>query len=494
MIGSTTFDEYKKYVEKDRAFERRFQPVKVVEPTIPEAIKILMGIKAKYEQHHNVKYSRDAIEAAVKFSARYINDRFLPDKAIDLIDEAAAAKSQVSTDSVLLAKLKKELRNILKQKDDLIMEEKYPEATMLRKKEINLEQKIALIKSKNKEVKQEEVVVEDIAKLISKSTGISVLNLTLEEKKHYLDLEKRLKTRVIGQDEAVASISEAIRRARVGISNPNRPTGSFIFLGPTGVGKSELAKTLAKELLGSQNTLIKIDMSEFMERHNVARLIGAPAGYVGFEEGGKLTEIVRKNPFSIILLDEIEKAHPEVFNILLQILEDGELTDAKGRKVDFKNTIIIMTSNLGTEFMNKQAAIGFTKKDAEADISRLKENVMSAVEKHFKPEFVNRIDKIVVFNPLGKESIRKIVDIQINDLNKRLLQNKLRLKVSKETKDWIAKKGFIPEFGARPIRKTITEYIETPLSEGILREEFSTGDTLEVKLQADSIKIVKNIK
>lgn len=491
MIGSTTFDEYKKYVEKDRAFERRFQPVKVAEPTIAESIKILNGIKDRYERHHNVKYTREAIEAAVKLSARYINDRFLPDKAIDLIDEAAAAKSKISPDSSVLTKLNLELRNILKQKDDLIAEERYKEATLLRSKEIIIEEKIDKIKSKTVKVERNEVSAENIATLISKWTGIAVYNLTFEEKKHYLNLEKRLKTRIIGQDEAVASISSAIKRARVGISNPSRPTGSFIFLGPTGVGKSELAKTLAIELLGSQNALIKIDMSEFMERHNVARLIGAPAGYVGYEEGGKLTEIVRKNPFSIILLDEIEKAHPEVFNILLQIMEDGELTDAKGRKVDFKNTIIIMTSNLGTEFMNKQAAIGFGKKDAGADIEKLKESVMGAVEKHFKPEFLNRIDKIIVFNPLDKDAIRKIVDIQIGDLNKRLAHSKLRIKVGKEVKDWIADKGYTPEFGARPIRKVITDHIETPLSEGILLEKFSAGDTLEAKIVKDNIKITK---
>ena len=491
MIGSTTFDEYKKYIEKDRAFERRFQPVKVVEPTGAESIKILNGVKQKYEQHHNVKYSRDAILAAVKLSARYINDRFLPDKAIDLIDEAGASKAHISKDTMELAKLKKELRNVLKQKDDLIIDEKYKEATLLRSKELVIEQKINNIQSKSKKAEKKEVTAEDIAKLISKWTGISVSNLSLEEKKHFLDLENRLKRRIIGQDEAIASISSAIKRARVGISNPNRPTGSFIFLGPTGVGKSELAKTLAREILGSQNALVKIDMSEFMERHNVARLVGAPAGYIGYEEGGKLTEIVRKNPFSIILLDEIEKAHPEVFNILLQIMEDGELTDAKGRKVDFKNTIIIMTSNLGTEFMNKQAAIGFANKDAEAKIEKLKENVMNAVEKHFKPEFINRIDKIIVFNPLDKESIRKIVDIQIGDLNKRLSQNKIKLKIGAQVKDWIADKGFTPQFGARPIRKVITEHIETPLSEGMLMEKFSSGDVLELKISGDKIKISK---
>ncbi|MCL5410990.1 MAG: ATP-dependent Clp protease ATP-binding subunit, partial [Patescibacteria group bacterium] len=305
-IGSTTFDEYKKHIEKDPAFERRFQPIKIVEPSVIESIKILTGIKNKYEKHHKVKYTKEAIEAAVKLSKRYINDRFLPDKAIDLIDEAGAAAFQISNETVRLTKLKRELREILKQKDDLIMVEQYKEATLLRKKEIIIEQEIGKIKSKIDKVEKKEISVENIASLISKWTGVAVSNLNIEEKKRFLDLEKRLKKRIIGQDEAVQSIAQAIKRARVGISNPNRPTGSFIFLGPTGVGKSELAKTLAKEMLGNENSIIKIDMSEFMERHNVSRLVGAPAGYVGFEEGGKLTEMVRKNPFSIILLDEIE--------------------------------------------------------------------------------------------------------------------------------------------------------------------------------------------
>lgn len=490
-IGSTTFDEYKKHIEKDPAFERRFQPIKIVEPSVIESIKILTGIKNKYEKHHKVKYTKEAIEAAVKLSKRYINDRFLPDKAIDLIDEAGAAAFQISNETVRLTKLKRELREILKQKDDLIMVEQYKEATLLRKKEIIIEQEIGKIKSKIDKVEKKEISVENIASLISKWTGVAVSNLNIEEKKRFLDLEKRLKKRIIGQDEAVQSIAQAIKRARVGISNPNRPTGSFIFLGPTGVGKSELAKTLAKEMLGNENSIIKIDMSEFMERHNVSRLVGAPAGYVGFEEGGKLTEMVRKNPFSIILLDEIEKAHPEVFNILLQILEDGELTDAKGRKVDFKNTIIIMTSNLGTDILNKQAIIGFNNKSSDIEFQKLKENVMESVKKHFKPEFINRIDKIIVFEPLSKESIRKIVDIELLDLKKRLSQLKLSITLDRGARDWIAEKGFSPEFGARPIRKVISDYIETPISEGILTEEFSSGNSVKITAEKDLLKLSK---
>lgn len=490
-IGSTTFDEYKKYIEKDAAFERRFQPVKVVEPNIDESIKILMGIKSKYENHHKVKYTRGAIEAAVKLSKRYINDRFLPDKAIDLVDEAGAATLKISGETIKLTKLQKEFREILKQKDDLIIAEKYKEATLLRKEEILIEQKIKQINFLLGKPEKKEIGAEEIAVLISKWTGISVSNLTVEEKKRYLNLETRIKKRIIGQDEAISSIAKAIKRARVGISNPNRPTGSFIFLGPTGVGKSELAKTLAKEMLGSENSIIKIDMSEFMERHNVSRLVGAPAGYVGYEEGGKLTEQIRKNPFSIILLDEIEKAHPEVFNILLQILEDGELTDAKGRKVDFKNTIIIMTSNLGTDILNRQAKIGFNNAKDEFEYQKLKENVMDAVKKHFKPEFLNRIDKIIVFEPLSKESIRKIVDIQLLDLKKRLSELKLSISLKKEVKDWIAEKGYSPEFGARPIRKVISDYIETAISESVLMEEFSSGDKLNIVAKDDSIKLTK---
>lgn len=494
LIGSTTFDEYKKHIEKDPAFERRLQPVKISEPSAEESIKILMGIKDRYEKHHRVSYTEDAIEAAVYLSKRYINDRFLPDKAIDLIDEAAAAVNvSISKEAVRLIRLKRELRNILKQKDELIIAERYREATLLREKEMLIEEEIDKIKVGEKETEVKKINESDIARLVSRWTGVPVSNLTTEEKKRFLDLSKRIKRRIIGQDEAVFEISKAIKRARVGIGNPNRPMGSFIFLGPTGVGKSELAKVIAEEILGSEKALVKIDMSEFMERHNLSRLLGAPAGYVGYEEGGKLTEIVRKNPYSVILLDEIEKAHPEVFNILLQVMEDGELTDAKGRKVDFKNTIIIMTSNLGTDALTKQATIGFNKSsNLQEQYKKLESNVLEAVEKHFKPEFVNRLDKIIVFKPLDKSAIRKIVDIQIRDLKYRLERNNYKLVVSKEALQWIAENGFDPKFGARPIRKVISESIEAPLSDLILSDDLNKDDLIKVDLKSNKLALAKS--
>lgn len=493
LIGSTTFDEYKKHIEKDPAFERRFQPVKISEPTSAESIQILEGIRTRYEDHHHVKYTKEALEAAVYLSKRYISDRFLPDKAIDLIDEAAASvNTTFSKEAVKLIKLKRQLREILKQKDELIIAEQYREATLLREKEMKIESEIDSIKQKEKEGMTQEITDANIAQVVSRWTGVPVSNMSTHEKKRFLDLSKRIKKRIVGQDEAIAEISKAIKRARVGIGNPNRPTGSFIFLGPTGVGKSELAKVIAKEILGSEKSLIKIDMSEFMEKHNVSRLVGAPAGYVGYEEGGKLTEIVRKNPYSVILLDEIEKAHPEVFNILLQVMEDGELTDAKGRKVDFKNTIIIMTSNLGTDALTKQATIGFKKDgDLSEQYEKLEESVLEAVEKHFKPEFINRLDKIIVFRPLDKNSIKKIVDIQIKELSDRLLSKGYQINVSPEVKNWIAEKGYEPRYGARPIRKVIAEYIEAPLTDEILKGEFEKDHVLNIELKNNKIVLSK---
>lgn len=491
LIGSTTFDEYKKHIEKDPAFERRFQPVKISEPSPAESIQILNGIKSRYEDHHHVKYTDEAIEAAVHLSKRYINDRFLPDKAIDLIDEAAASVNVgFSKEAILLIKLKRELRNILKQKDELIIAEQYREATLLRGKEMKIESEIDNIRQKEKKGETKEISDTEIAAVVSRWTGVPVSNMSANEKKRFLDLSKRIKRRIIGQSDAVSEVTRAIKRARVGIGNPNRPTGSFIFLGPTGVGKSELAKVIAKEVLGSEKALIKIDMSEFMEKHNVSRLVGAPAGYIGYEEGGKLTEIVRQNPYSIILLDEIEKAHPEVFNILLQVMEDGELTDAKGRKIDFKNTILIMTSNLGTDVLTKQATIGFNKDgNLSEKYEKLEENVLEAVEKHFKPEFINRLDKIIVFKPLDKSSIKKIVDIQIKDLSERLSKNGYSITVSKEARDWIADKGYEPRYGARPVRKAIANFIEVPLTDEILKGDLEKDQSLNIELKNDKIML-----
>lgn len=487
LIGSTTFDEYKKHIERDAAFERRLQPIKISEPTTEESIKILNGIKERYEKHHTVKYLPEAIAAAVKLSKRYINDRNLPDKAIDLIDEAGAAVNNVlPEEAIKLAKLKNQLREILRRKDELISDEKYKEATLLREKEILIEKEINSIKIEGKP-KVKIISEDDIARVVSRWTGIPITSMTLYEKKRFLDLEKRIKRRIIGQDDAVTAISSAIKRARVGLTNPNRPTGSFIFLGPTGVGKTELARVISEEVLGDRKALIKIDMSEFMEKHNVSRLVGAPAGYIGYEEGGRLTEIVRKNPYSVILLDEIEKAHPEVFNILLQIMEDGELTDAKGRKVDFKNTIIIMTSNLGTDLLTRQAAIGFGKQANSLQYEKMEEQVREAVEKHFKPEFLNRLDMVVIFKPLDQNSIKKIVEIQLSDFKKRMQENGYKLEIDKKIVTHIAEKSFNPNFGARPVRKFISDNIENQFSQKILEDQFKIGDTIRATLEDDFI-------
>lgn len=492
LIGSTTLEEYKKHIERDAAFERRFQPVKVTEPSIKETILILTGIKVRYEKFHHVKYSHETLEAAVRLSKRYINDRFLPDKAIDLIDEAAAATNVVSPNINKLSDLRRELRTLLRQKEELIMSEEYEKATRLREKELTIENQIRTLKLEDHQNKQTDITPEDIARIVSRWTGVPVTQLSVSEKKKYLDLEKRIKQHIVGQDEAVHEVANVIKRSRVGITSPNRPNGSFIFLGPTGVGKSELAKVLALEVLGDKNAIIKVDMSEFMERHNVARLIGAPAGYVGYEEGGKLTEAVRRNPYSIILLDEIEKAHPEVFNILLQIMEDGELTDARGRKVDFKNVILIMTSNLGTDELSRQTTIGFNnRKTADAEFEALKENVQKALENFFRPEFLNRVDKTIVFRPLSEDSIKKIVELQIKELSERVADQKISLKVDEKVKDWIAENGFDPDFGARPIRKEISDNIEAPLAEALLEDKFQPGDDVNVTLKNKHVALAK---
>ncbi len=491
LIGSTTFDEYKKHIEKDAAFERRFQPIKVAEPSAEEAEKIITGIKGRYEKFHKVSYEQSAIRAAVELSQRYINDRHLPDKAIDLIDEAGAVKNSENIKVDNLVVFKRQLEQILKKKEALISAEKYEEATKLREQESELELQIqALIAKRNDSKEPINITETDIAKLVSDWTGVPVNIMSSIEKKKYLKLDKTLKKFVIGQDNAIDELVKAIKRSRVGISNPNRPIGSFILLGPTGVGKTELAKVLAREIFGSIDSLIKIDMSEFMEKHNIARLIGAPAGYVGYEEGGKLTERVRKNPYSVILFDEIEKAHPEVFNILLQIMEDGTLTDAKGRLVDFKNTIIIMTSNLGTDILKRQSSIGFNKAtSSEEKYEALKESVMNTVEKSFRPEFINRLDQIVVFYPLETKTLKKIVELQIEELTLRLKQQNISLLVDKSVKDWIVEKSFKPEFGARPVRKFIQDNIEPAISDAILIDEYQSGNTIRLVFDNGKLRL-----
>lgn len=488
LIGSTTFDEYKKHIEKDAAFERRFQPVYILEPTFEEAAKILKGIKGHYENFHHVRYTPESITAAIALSKRYIHDRFLPDKAIDLIDEAGASKnSHVIADPLL--PVKNELAKVLKEKENLILAEKYEQATMLREKEIKLQNEIEKIQAKKAKINPNLVTDEDIAALVSEWTGVPVSALNLKERKKYSLLEQKLKKNIIGQNEAIDELAKAIKRSRTGISHPDRPIGSFIFLGPTGVGKTELTKVLAQEIFGSEKSLIKIDMSEFGEKHNVARLIGAPAGYVGYEEGGKLTEQVRKNPYSVILFDEIEKAHPEVFNILLQIMDDGTLTDAKGRKVDFKNAIIIMTSNLGTDILRRQAAIGFENVKSDHNrYEKMKENVIETIEKTFRPEFINRLDKIIVFYPLDQKSIRKIVDLQIEELSKRLQKQNIKIFINTKVRDFIAKNSYTEEYGARPIRKFIADNIENLISDKILEQE--KIEKLEIKIELEKDRII----
>ena len=493
VIGATTLDEYKKHIEKDAAFERRFQPVMVNEPSIEETIQILRGIAKEYEKHHHVVYTNDALEAAARLSSRYIQDRYLPDKAIDLIDEAAAAHKMTVKEPAQISKLSSELQETIKQKDEAVASERYEKATFLRQKELALKNKIEKLSAASSHTSYPVIDDESIAKVVSKWTSIPTTSLRVSDKKRFLNMEKRLESHIVGQSDAIRAIATSIRRSRMGVANPNRPIGSFLFLGPTGVGKTELVKVLAREVFGSDRSLIKIDMSEFMEKHNVSRLVGAPAGYVGYDEGGQLTERVRRNPYSIILLDELEKAHPEVFNLLLQILEDGELTDAKGRRVDFRNTMIIATSNLGTDKLHSQAHIGF---EAGADAGsmeydKLQEKVSSAIEHHFRPEFLNRIDQIVVFRPLDEKAIKKIAVLEFNKLRDRLKSQNISLSANKAAIKWIAEHGFDPSFGARPMRRIIADHIESPVSEMLLKDEIVSGDRVTLNVNQDQINIVK---
>ncbi|TSC94816.1 MAG: ATP-dependent Clp protease [Candidatus Berkelbacteria bacterium Athens1014_28] len=486
IIGATTYDEYKKQIEKDPAYERRFQLVKIDEPTIEETIKILIGLKKRYEIHHNVKITEDAVQAAAELSEQYLSDRFLPDKAIDLIDEAASSTNYVSSENVALAKIKSKLDLILRQKESAVTDENYELATGLREEEIILTDKISKIEKTITNKRKRFVDSSDIAQIISKQTGIEVENLTENKRKRYLGLENKLKKFIIGQNEAVSRVAKSILRNRAGVSDPLRPVGSFLFLGPTGAGKTYLAKILAKIIFGSENALIKIDMSEFMERHNVSRLIGAPAGYVGYDEGGGLTEKVRHKPNSVIVFDEIEKAHPDTFNILLQILEDGYLTDAKGRQVNFRNTIIILTSNLGTKEA-RELSIGFNQAEIhpdnnEGDHQQFKEKIHEILSDEIPPELLNRFDQIVVFRSLDKNSILKIVELQTAEIIKRLKKQGLALLFSNETKKYLAEVGFSEEHGARQVRRAITENIEDPLSEALIAEKYKKGEKIKIEL------------
>ena len=493
VIGATTLDEYRKYVEKDPALERRFQPIIIEEPSVEDTIEIIKGLKPKYEEHHKLKISDEAIVAATELSYKYITDRFLPDKAIDIIDEAAS-KLRIQTSALPPEgkELEKQLKAVIKQKEEAIRNQEFETASNLRDDEADLKEKIREMSLKWKETNEENkptVTAEQVAQVVSMMTGIPTTKITEGESEKLLKLEETLHKRVIGQEQAVVALSKAIRRARVGLKSPNRPIGSFIFSGPTGVGKTELAKALAEAVFGSEDNMIRVDMSEFMEKHSTAKLIGSPPGYVGYDDGGHLTELVRKKPYCVILFDEIEKAHPDVFNIMLQILDDGRLTDSKGRHVNFKNTIIIMTSNVGASMITTTSKLGFSVADDEQKdkYERLKDTVMEEMKKSFRPEFLNRIDDIIVFAHLSKPEIRQIVDLMLNDLFKRLESQNLTIEVTDEVKDYLGEAGYSEAYGARPLRRLIQKRIEDGLAEEILSGKYTSGNKIVLKLKDEKI-------
>ena len=497
VIGATTLNEYRKYIEKDSALERRFSPVTVGEPTNEETIEILKGIRDRYEAHHNVKITDEAIKAAVELSTRYINDRFLPDKAIDLVDEAASrVKMRTYTQPDTLKKLEEEISAMNKEKDDAIKVQDFEKAAGLRDK-INVE-KEKLQKEKEKwESKNTKSITtlteEDIAEVVASWTGVPVKKLTQTENEKLRNLEQTLHQRVIGQNEAVDAVAKAIRRGRVGLKDPNRPIGSFLFLGPTGVGKTELSKALAESLFGNEDAMIRIDMSEYMEGHSVSKLIGSPPGYVGFDEGGQLTEKIRRKPYSVILFDEIEKAHPDVMNMLLQILDDGRLTDAQGRTVNFKNTVIIMTSNIGARLITDKTTLGFSAKDkkdeSQKEYETIKKDVMGELKKQFRPEFINRIDEIIVFHKLNDEDIKQIIDIMLNQVTKRMAEKSYKFEIDNSVKELIAKKGVDTDYGARPLKRAIQNILEDKIAEEILDGNIKPNKKAVIKAEDDKIVI-----
>lgn len=492
IIGATTLDEYRKHLEKDSAFERRFQTVMVKEPSEEQAVRILEGLRDRYEAHHHVHFTDDALRAAVSLSDRYIQDRFLPDKAIDVLDEAGARmriRNMVLPEEV--QKIADELRNVRTQKDDAIAKQDFKRADILHEKEVELVAKRDKARKAWEEKNSNtinEVAVEDVADVVSMTTGVPVSNLTEAETEKLLRMEQVLHERVIGQDEAVTALSKAIRRSRSGLKDPKRPGGSFIFLGPSGVGKTELSKALAEFLFNSEDALISFDMSEYMEKHSVSRLVGSPPGYVGYDEGGQLTTAVRQRPYSVVLFDEIEKAHPDVFNILLQILEEGRLTDSQGRVVDFRNTVIIMTSNVGAREITATTPLGFTSSaNGGMDDKEMKQRVMGEVKKLFRPEFLNRIDEIIVFKSLTEEEIVKIVDLMIADLRERLIEQNMSINLTPEASRFVAKEGTDLSFGARPLRRAIQRLIEDPLSEQLLEGRWSSGSVIDVDVEDDKL-------
>ena len=481
-IGATTLDEYRKYIEKDAALERRFQPIQVDEPTIEETILIIKGLRDRYEAHHRVKITDEAVDAAAKLSDRYISDRFLPDKAIDLIDEAGSkVRLRSFTIPPSLKELENKLENVRSEKNAAVQSQEFEKAAALRDTEQKIKDELEQTKKawKEKQGKEEaEVTVDDIAMVVAMWTGIPVSKIAQEESAKLLNLEEELHKRVVGQGEAVEAISRAIRRARAGLKDPKRPIGSFIFLGPTGVGKTELARALAEVMFGDEDAMIRIDMSEYMEKHATSRLVGAPPGYVGFDEGGQLTEKVRRKPYSVVLLDEIEKAHPDVFNILLQVLDDGRLTDSKGRTVDFRNTVIIMTSNVGADALKYQKNLGFSLGDTDSKYKNMKTTMLDELKKAFRPEFLNRIDEMIVFHSLEKEQLKEIVSFMANALTKRLKEQDIELELTESALEKIAQEGYDPQYGARPIRRALQKHVEDRLSEELLKGNVLTGQVV----------------
>jgi len=498
-IGATTLDDYRKYVERDPALERRFQPVNVEEPSTEETVEILRGIKGKYEEYHHLTIEDAALTAAATLGSRFIADRYLPDKAIDLMDEASSrVRIRTSGTPLSVKEAQKVLETVRKEKDEAIASQQYEYAAELRDREVKFSEKLEGLQLEWKDDNADEnptVTEEDIAEVVSMWTGLPVTRLAVEETERLLHMEEHIHQRIIGQEDAIVVISKAVRRARAGLKDPRRPIGAFLFLGPTGVGKTELVRALSEFMFGSDDAMIRLDMSEFMERHTVARLVGAPPGYVGYDEGGQLTDAVRRRGYSCILFDEIEKAHPDVFNILLQIFDDGHLADAKGRKVDFRNTIIVMTSNIGSDLIKQNADLGFAmKSDAAKTVQqgyeRMRDKVLDEVKRFFRPEFLNRLDSQIVFHALSREHIVQIVDLMLNEVRKPMLEKALSLEITDAAKEWLADKGYDPEFGARPLRRVIQNHIEDPMAEDYLAGKYQPGDTVHVDVDKEEDKIV----
>ena len=496
VIGATTLDEYRKHVEKDAALERRFQPVLVDEPTVDESVGILFGLRDRYEAHHKVRISDEAIVAAAHLGDRYITDRYLPDKAIDLLDEAAAeVRLRATVPPVDVRRIEEEIAQLEREKDDAVRGEDYEKAAGLKQRQEQLKAELREQQegwAGQREDNSPEVGRDDIARILEEWTGVPATNIVQEEAERLLNLEAVLHERVVGQDRAVKAVAEAVRRARAGIKDPNRPVGSFIFLGPTGVGKTELARTLAEYLFGEEDAMIRIDMSEFQERHTVSRLVGAPPGYVGYDEAGQLTEAVRRRPYSVVLFDEIEKAHPDVFNTMLQLLDDGRLTDAQGRTVNFQNTVIIMTSNVGSQHLVSTKQFGFTSSDG-IDFQETERRAMDALERAFRPEFINRVDEIIVFEPLTREDVLEIVGIMLSRMNKHLESQRVSVEVTQAAKEFIAERGYDPKFGARPLARAIRRYVENPLSSRIIGGDFDPGDTVVVDVGGEELTFEKKL-